>query len=85
VIGSAEMERAARRSVTRPFSRRGADPHALLDALGDRAIDGGRRMAEARAFGAQRAARVDRPNLTAYEALAALGIATVGHEPGWPG
>lgn len=80
-IGSPAMERAARSAVARPYSRRsaGAALSAMLDDLFADPVE-----ARARGYARQRSASITAPNLDGAEALALLGIAAVGHEPGRP-
>jgi hypothetical protein len=72
VIGSPEMERAARRSATRPFSRRGKDPAELLAALDSQFTDRSeiRELARMRQEGRLR--RQGGGNLDSREALSWL-------------
>jgi hypothetical protein len=77
------MEAAARRAMARPYSRRSgnvtaAEARAILDELFPDPVE-----VKARAYVRARSASTTAPNLDGAEALALLGIAAVGHEPGW--
>jgi hypothetical protein len=80
--GTPEWEAAIRRAMARPYSNRSMDPAALSAGLEDQFPDPVE--VRSRAYARARSASTTPPTLDWREAMALLGIATVGHEAGWP-